>query len=190
MRLHRPCGFTLVEVLVALFIVAIGMAALFASMGSSADTAGYLRDKTFAQWIALNQLAQTRLASGNQLPSLGKTDGELDYAGRHWSWEQEVTQIELPGIVRVDVRVQQTENGAKPKDSNWMATVSTAVGDAVSTPMENSLFPDYLPPGVGGPGGTTPGTGQSSTNPASPANPTTGTTAPAPAPAPVPNSTQ
>ena len=176
-------GFTLVEVLVALVIVAVGMAALLASMGSSADTASYLRDKTFAQWIGLNQLASVRL--GAQLPTTGKTDGELDYAGRHWSWEQEVTQLDFPGMLRVDVRVQQTESGAKPKDNEWLATVTGVLGDALAPPSEGSLYPDYqVPTSPGAPGatGTTPAASTVGVGTSGPA--------PAPAPQPAPSSTE
>jgi len=59
---HRPDGgFTLVEVLVALVVVAIGLAALMVAVSGTARTSGYLRDKTLAQWIALNRLAEVRL---------------------------------------------------------------------------------------------------------------------------------
>ncbi len=64
-------GFTLIEVLVALAIVAIGMAALLSALSSSADSASYLRDKTFAEWVALNRIEEVRLASA--MPQEGKT---------------------------------------------------------------------------------------------------------------------
>ena len=178
----RRGRFTLVEVLVALVIVAVGMAALFASMGSSADTASYLRDKTFAQWIGFNQLSSVRLAA--QLPSTGKTNGELDYAGRHWSWEQEVTQLDW-GLLRVDVRVQQTDAGSKPKDTQWLATVTGVLGDAVASPTLVSLYPDYAPPGTGAPGGLTPGTTPGTAKPGTTPGSTT-----TPTPTPAPGSTQ
>jgi prepilin-type N-terminal cleavage/methylation domain-containing protein len=54
-------GFTLVEVLVALMIVAIGLSALMVAVSGAARTSGYLRDKTLAQWIALNRLSEVRL---------------------------------------------------------------------------------------------------------------------------------
>ena len=67
MNRRRPCpvartrGFTLVEVLVALVIVAMALAALMITVSSTARTSGYLRDKTVAQWIALNRLTEVRL---------------------------------------------------------------------------------------------------------------------------------
>ena len=56
-------GFTLVEVLVALVVVALGLAALMVAVQGAARTSGYLRDKTLAQWIALNRLAEVRLTA-------------------------------------------------------------------------------------------------------------------------------
>ena len=53
-------GFTLVEVLVALMVVAMGLAALMVAVSGTARTSGYLRDKTLAQWMALNRLSEVR----------------------------------------------------------------------------------------------------------------------------------
>ena len=146
-------GFTLIEVLVALVIVAVGMAAVIEAMGSAADTAGYVRDKTFAEWIALNRIAQVRLAA--QLPSIGSTTGDLDYAGRHWNWQQDVVDpMTFPGLLQVNVKVQQADT-PQGKDSPWLVTVSGIVGNAVSPPMLQSVFQEYppdLPPGAAQPG--------------------------------------
>ena len=79
-------GFTLIEVLVALVIVAIGMAAVMGALTSSASTVSYLRDKTFAQWAALNQIATIRI-SGQQPPT-GNSDGDIDYAGASWHYHR------------------------------------------------------------------------------------------------------
>jgi general secretion pathway protein I len=175
-RARTARGFTLVEVLVALVIVAIGMSALLASMSSSADTASYLREKTFAQWIGLNQLAVTRLAA--KLPSKGTTNGELDYAGRHWAWQQEVTEQDFPGVLRIDVRVQPIEPGAMPKDGRWMATVVGVVGNAVAPPQLASLYTEFGAPGSGAPGGSV--TPAPTLGPGTP--PTSGGLSPSPAP--------
>src|SRR6202035_693144 len=80
--LHRARGFTLIEVLVALAIVAIGMAAVLGALTSSASTVLYMRDKTLAQWIALNHIAEERLkVQPGQVPQQGNSDGDIDYAG-------------------------------------------------------------------------------------------------------------
>jgi general secretion pathway protein I len=152
-RLAR--GFTLIEVLVALAIVAIGMAAVLGAVGSSADTAIYLREKTLAEWIALNQVADTRLQA--QPPTKGSSDGELDYAGRHWRWHQEVTDGDLPGILRIDVTVQEADT-PQGKDAPWIGSASAAIGDAIAEPQSTSLYVEYAQqPGSGAPGGGVPG---------------------------------
>ncbi len=169
-------GFTLIEVLVALVIVALGMSALLGTLGSAADTATWLRDRTFAQWIAFNQLDTLRL-SGN-LPTNGTTDGELDYAGRHWRWRQVVTDLGLiPGVFRVDVKVEPADS-TTVDDKAWMATVTGAVGDAAAAPQLSSLYPDPALPGSlssaptsSQPASSAPSTFFAPTAPPAPANP-------------------
>ena len=169
MRCER--GFTLIEVLVALAIVAVGMAAVMSAITASADTVSYLRDKTFAQWVALNQITNLRL-SGQQ-PTVGKSDGDTDFVGRSWHWHQEVVATQVPGVVRIDVSVRPPDSRYGTDDKNWLTTMSGISGDAVGTP--NGFQPDWgiqsFGPG-GGPFG--PGTG--------PAVPTQPSVTPTPTP--------
>lgn len=154
----RARGFTLIEVVVALAIVAIGMSAVLGAISSSADTATYLRDKTLAQWIAVNQIAQTRLQATP--PAKGGSDGELDYAGRHWRWHQEVSDGDFPGILRIDVTVQDAET-PQGKDAPWIGSASAAMGDAVTLPQSTSLYEEYAQAQGTGDGTTQPvGAGQ------------------------------
>jgi type II secretion system protein I len=136
--LRRARGFTLIEVLVALAIVAIGMAAVLGTLSSSAETISYLRDKTLAQWLALNKIAGLRL-SGQQTP-VGTSDGDSDFAGRSWHWRQEVVATEVPGVVRIDLKVRPAEVKAGD-DNGWITTVSGIQGDAVGIP--NGYQPDW-----------------------------------------------
>jgi general secretion pathway protein I len=138
-------GFTLIEVLIALVIVALGMSALLETLGSAADTSIWLRDKTFAQWIGLNQLETLRLSG--TMPTAGTTDGELDYAGRHWRWRQVVSDLGMPGIFRIDVQVEPADTSSVD-DKGWMATITGAMGDAVAPPQLQSLYPDPSLPGA------------------------------------------
>ncbi len=155
--MSRSRGFTLIEVLAALAIVAIGMAAVLTTLGSSASTAGYLRDKTLAQWIALNQVAQTRLSG--ETPAPGTTDGTVDYAGRHWHWRQDVTDGEVPGVLLIEVSVQEADTPQGDK-APWIGSAMGVVGDAVAPPQAMSLYHEYSPSANGAPGGNGPGTSQ------------------------------
>jgi len=160
-------GFTLIEVLVALAIVTVGMAAVLGTLTSSANTAVYLRDKTFANWVALNQIALVRISG--QLPAPGKSDGDTDFAGRKWHWHQEVSTTQVPGMVRMDVSVRPADVNSSDSDRGWYATLSGISGDAVGLPRGD--LPDWgaqlLTPGSNAAGGTpaslgtTPGSGVS-----------------------------
>ncbi len=96
-------GFTLVEVLVALLIVALGLAALMTTIGSAANTSAILRDKTIAEWIAMNRLVEVRL----NLPQTGGhgNRAELRYANREWHYDTRYANTTVPSMRRVTVRV-------------------------------------------------------------------------------------
>ncbi len=151
-------GFTLIEVLVALAIVVLGMAALMDALTSSADTLVYLRDKTFAQWVALNQIATLRL-SGVQPPT-GASDGDTEFAGRRWHWRQEVVETEIPGTRRIDLSVRLASSQSTAQDKDWLTSVSGISSDAFAPP--NPVSPAWgsqAIPGqalLGGPGGSAP----------------------------------
>jgi general secretion pathway protein I len=152
----RERGFTLIEVLVALAIVAIGMAAVLETLTSSANTVIYLRDKTFANWVALNQIATVRLAG--QQPAEGASDGDVDFAGRKWHWHQEVTGAQVPGMARIDVSVRPADAGGD-KDRGWYATLTGLWGDAVGAPRGDlpdwgSQYSQLLAPPASGTQGT------------------------------------
>jgi len=139
----RPAqGFTLIEVLVALVIVALGMSALLGTLTSAANGAAYLRDKIFAQWVALNQIATVRLQQ--QLPSLGNSSGEVELANRKWTWQQTVTKLDVPGVMRIDVSVRPSDvvPAKGSKDQNWFVTITGVKGDALAQPVGRSDYGD------------------------------------------------
>lgn len=147
-------GFTLIEVLVALAIVTVGMAAVLATLSSSAQTVAYLRDKTFANWVALNHIAEVRISG--QLPAPGKGDGDVDFAGRKWHWQQEVSTTQVPGMVRMDVSVRPADVDSGDSDRGWYATLSGIAGDAVGLPRgdQPNWGAQLLTAGAAGAGGT------------------------------------
>jgi len=101
-------GFTLVEVLVALAIVAIGMLAVFKVIGDTAHNVGILRDRSFAAWIADNRITELRLSG--EMPSVDEIQGDLEFAGRRWYWVQKVSTTPVEGLRRVDVSVRREED--------------------------------------------------------------------------------
>jgi len=128
---QRAHGFTLIEVLVALVIVALGMAAVMSALTSSANTVIFLKDETFANWVGLNKIATLRLSG--QVPATGTSDGDTDFASRSWHWRQEVVSTDVPGIVRIEVKVRPKEVKAGD-DAGWTTSVLGIVGNSVGLP--------------------------------------------------------
>jgi general secretion pathway protein I len=154
-------GFTLIEVLVALVIVAVGMSALMGALSSSARTVTYMQDKTFAEWVALNQIATIRLGlKQGELPPAGTTNGDIDLANRSWHWRQDVVASQVPGINRIDVKVRPKDVKGGDDDS-WYVTVSGLAGNALGAPGTSAIHvqwdPDLTQPALGG--GVNPNTG-------------------------------
>jgi general secretion pathway protein I len=104
-------GFTLVEVLVALVVVVMGLAALLIAVTGTARTSSFLRDKTVAQWIALNRLTEVRLNT-NKFGTNVDT-GELDFANRKWHYDTRYFNTNINSMKRVVVRVYAGEAKAK-----------------------------------------------------------------------------
>ena len=174
-RVAHDCGFTLIEVMVALAIVTLGMAALLGTLSSAAGTTGYLQDKTLAEWIALNQVATVRLQSAG--PSKGNSEGEIDYAGRKWKWSQTVDDMQIPGVLRIDVKVRPSDVTAS-QDKAWYADVSGVFGNAVGQPRGDlptwTTIPDNPPQGTQPtPQNPAATPGATPTSPFNPAPPTT-----------------
>ena len=85
-------GFTLIEVMVALTIIAISLGALLSSSGTQANSAGYLKQKTLAHWVATNELTQLRVAK--EFPDIGDKKGSTTMAGNEWYWSRTTKETE------------------------------------------------------------------------------------------------
>jgi general secretion pathway protein I len=103
--MRRVRGFTLLEVLVALAVIAFALASLVKVTGGGAANAAYLRDKTFAHWVAENRLAQMSTRK-NFWPATGADDGEMEIAGREWFWTTQVKKTPDRDMRRIDVEVR------------------------------------------------------------------------------------
>lgn len=106
MRTRRTSGFTLVEVMVAMAVVAVALPALLFTLLQQLDGAEYLRNRSIASWVAANKLAELRLVldKAGSLPT-GRLQGETAMAGRDWFWWVEQQATEVPGFIRVEISV-------------------------------------------------------------------------------------
>jgi general secretion pathway protein I len=102
--IRKSCsGFTLIEVMVALSIVALSLTAVTASISQMINAAESMRNRTYASWIAQNRITELRLAS--TAPEVGSTNGEVQYANTDWSWRTVVAETGVDDLFRIDVSV-------------------------------------------------------------------------------------
>ena len=107
-------GFTLVEVMVALAIVALALPALLVALSRQVDATGYLRDKSIAQMVASNKLTELRIVSrARQSVLQGRESGSSEMADREWYWWMDSQPTEVPEFYRVEIDVALEEDGAE-----------------------------------------------------------------------------
>jgi len=109
---RRARGFTLIEVLVGLLVLALALLALTRTAGSQVQNFGLLRERTLAGWLAEDVMTETRLAS--HFPAAGRSDGQRQFAGRQWRWQLDVQSTDVATIRRLQVRVYDAEDRTTP----------------------------------------------------------------------------
>jgi type II secretion system protein I len=132
-RSRHTRGFTLLEVLIALAIVAMSVGALLGTITSSASNTIYLKEKTLAEWVALNRLTEVRI--DQQMPAKGQRSGNSVMAGQRWEWQEEVIELPIKGLFRVEVRAHATGelvDDSRPADKPSAQTLSPSTSSGSS----------------------------------------------------------
>lgn len=101
-------GFTLVEVLVALAVLAIALTAILRSLSQAIDVSAELRDRTMALWVAQDMVALRRI--NGVVPASGVQTGEREMGGRRWTWTEQTKDV-AAGLRSVDIQVKRPEGG-------------------------------------------------------------------------------
>jgi general secretion pathway protein I len=96
-------GFTLIEMLVALAVFSLVALTMIRLASENTRTAVHVENRLLAGIIAEN-LAVEAFASPNP-PDMGLAQGDIDMAGRRWSWRRTVSPTDQAGLVRMDVAV-------------------------------------------------------------------------------------
>lgn len=128
--MRRSRGFTLLEVLIALVVLALSLGAVIQAAGDFTVNQSYLRDRTLAEWVARNQLAVFLLS--DEWPSPGTVKGEAemplgsaDRDGRAWRWVAEISQTPEEDLRRVEIDVFPAD---VEDDDDPLATLTGFIG--------------------------------------------------------------
>jgi general secretion pathway protein I len=113
---QQQTGFTLLEAMIALMIVAMALPALVTLVMTQLDGSAAIRDKTYAYWVAENQLTRIRLLQQQKMQKRlvdykvpEKDSGVVDLAGFRWQWQQKTVAMDtlpVPGFKRIEIAVR------------------------------------------------------------------------------------
>lgn len=105
----RQRGFTLVEVLIAVAIVAMAAITASMSLGRSTQQLSWLGEKTRAYQVAADKLVELQVYQ--QWPSTGVQDSKVERFDTRWQLRTTVKAGPFPDTRRVDIAVTRQDAG-------------------------------------------------------------------------------
>ena len=115
-------GFTLLEVMVSLLIVALALTALVKGTAGKVNNANELRDKTFAQWVVVNVITEWRALK--TLPTSDRAAGEKMMGKQEWYWKAKFTKTDIGNIRKVEFDVYKDEESRSDKENSIIHFIS------------------------------------------------------------------
>ena len=99
-------GFTLIEVMIALVILAISLAAIVKVTSQSVYSLSHVQNKTIAHWVALNALADMHAGRIAGIQSGSRYTGTEQMLAQTWQWELELSAAaQSPEILQANITV-------------------------------------------------------------------------------------
>lgn len=100
---------TLLEVMLALVILASSGLAVMQAASLALNNQSYLQEKTFAMWIANNQITELKLQK--QWPKSNWKSEQVEYAGMTWYWRYQGVATADKNFIALDVEVSNKKDG-------------------------------------------------------------------------------
>ena len=105
-------AFTLLEVLIAMVIFGTTVSFLLRNINDQERVHLDIKIKTVAHWVALNKMAETRIAK--TWPSIGVTRGDAEMRDHKWYWLQTVSKTTEKEMRQVEIEVRYEQSDELP----------------------------------------------------------------------------
>ena len=107
-------GFSLIEVMFALFLIVMVIGIATEVAGNSVRNVTSLKESTFARWVGLNQLDMYKIevAQGTRTVGVGIDEGESEMGNMQWRWVREVGGSSSADLLEMKVSVYRESDSS------------------------------------------------------------------------------
>jgi len=119
-------GFTLLEILVALTVLAIALSASLAAVSQYTKQVTELKQRTIAHWVAMNEINRLRVTEA--FANSGEKSGKQAMANTTWAWKYTITKPPGLDTSKVDMRQVTVEVTLEGEDK-ILATLTGYLGN-------------------------------------------------------------
>ncbi|MCA2998614.1 MAG: type II secretion system minor pseudopilin GspI [Burkholderiales bacterium] len=132
----RNNGFTLIEVLIALAILSIALAAAMRATAMATTSAEEVKLRTYATWIAQNRAAE--LTARRVFPGVGVENGQTEMAGINFRWSATTNETPNTAFRKVEIAVTRTTAAAATADERKLAVLTVYLARPVNQPKQGA----------------------------------------------------
>lgn len=145
-KAYKQRGLSLLEVMVAMALVAIVVVPHLSSLGGKLSSAAESRLNTYAHWVAMNRIAEIRALK--QWPSIGSKSGKETMLNKEWHWRVTVQGTPDENMRRLEVEVAEGVVGKKNPSSGKEYSVRAYLSGFIGNPASQN--PSTTPNNGGG----------------------------------------
>jgi general secretion pathway protein I len=135
-RPKPSAGFTLIEVLIALAILSIALAAAMRATAMATTSAEEVKLRTYATWIAQNRAAE--LTARRVFPGIGIEAGQSEMAGINFGWSATTNETPNSAFRKVEIVVTRTAMATSASDERKLATLTVYLARPVNQPKQGA----------------------------------------------------
>lgn len=102
-------GFTLIEVLIALAILAISLTAIVKATSSNVKNTKRVEEQAISHWVQMHAIAMLQLKL--LAPDTSVISQKTRFLNQSWFWQAKIEKTTLPNVTRAIIRVSKTNEG-------------------------------------------------------------------------------